>query len=71
MQAPLINGKSYEESMCLSRNSGTLSDVLKIFCHFNNFIGVQTSLNCLVIGPVLVKIPVKLLKETLSVITLF
>ena len=69
-RAPLINGKSYEESMWSSRNSGTLLDVLKNFLVILTIllvclkrkpaqIVVKSSLNGLVIGPELVIIPEK------------
>ena len=69
-RVPLINGKSYEESMWSSRSSGTLLDVLKNFmviltillvCLKRNpaQIVVKSSLNGLVIGPELVIIPEK------------
>ena len=69
-RAPLINGKSYEESMWSSRNSGTLLDLLKNFLVILTIllvclkrkpaqIVVKSSLKGLVIGPELVIIPEK------------
>ena len=69
-RAPLINGKSYKESMRSSQNSGTLLDVLKNFFVILTIllvcvnrkpaqIVVKTSLNGLVIGPELFIIPEK------------